>query len=202
MPKEKIMIYTLPRTGSNFLSHCFYLFCPTVIITHNKNKIGTDGEAINYKDYDVFVSLRKPKDALSSNLYANNPISKEQVDYNINKLINENIEYFQIILRNQNFYIMKFEDFTTDTKNVFLKLQKDKNYSTEVKKIINNYPFFKDPLKTILNKKETNPDRYPRIKDEAKLQKFEDIANSETVKSQLVYLEKLYDQVLDRYNSQ
>ena len=29
---------------------------------------------------------------------------------------------------------MKFEDFTTDTKNVFLKLQKDKNYDLTVKR--------------------------------------------------------------------
>ena len=44
--------------------------------------------------------------------------------------------------------------------------------------------------------------RYPRIKDEARLEKFDNIVNSESVKSQLVDLEKLYDQLLERCNSQ
>ena len=202
MPNKKTMIYTVTRTGTNFLAHAFFVFCPTVILTHDKNRLGTDGEEIDYKEYDVFVSLRKPKDTLLSNLYADNPISEEQIDYALNKLINKNIEYFTIILTNPEFYIMKFEDFTTDTKNVFLKLQKDKNYDVSVKKTINNYPFFNHPLETILENKDTDPIRYPRIKDKAKLEKFENIVNSEKVKSMLVDLEKLYDRVLDRYNSQ
>jgi len=44
--------------------------------------------------------------------------------------------------------------------------------------------------------------RYPRIKDEARLETFDNIVNSESVKSQLVDLEKLYDQLLERCNSQ
>jgi hypothetical protein len=202
MPNKKTMIYTVTRTGSNFLAQAFFVFCPTVILTHNKDRLGTDGKEIDYKEYDVFVSLRKPKDTLLSNLYADNPISEEQIEYAINKLINKNIEYFNIVLRNPEFYIMKFEDFTTDTKNVFLKLQKDKNYDVSVKRTINNYPFYNHPLETILENKDTDPIRYPRIKDKAKLEKFENIVNSESVKSQLVDLEKLYDQVLERYNSQ
>jgi hypothetical protein len=202
MPNEKTMIYTLTRTGSNFLAQAFFVFCPTVIITHDNNRLGTNGEKIDYKEYDVFVSLRKPKDTLLSNLYADNPISKEQINYAINKLISINTEYFNIVLRNPEFYIMKFEDFTTDTKNVFLKLQKDKNYDVSVKRTINNYPFFNHPLETILENKNTDRRRYPRIKDKEKLEKFDNIVNSESVKSQLVDLEKLYDQVLERYNRQ
>lgn len=202
MPNKKTMIYTVERTGTNFLAQAFFVFCPTVILTHDKNRLGTTGEAIDYKEYDVFVSLRKPKDTLLSNLYANDPISEEQIQYAVNKLINKNIEYFNIVLRNPEFYIMKFEDFTTDTKNVFLKLQKDKNYDLTVKRKIKSCSFFNHPLKTILENENTDRMRYPRIKDEARLEKFDNIVNSESVKSQLVDLEKLYDQLLERYNSQ
>jgi len=97
---------------------------------------------------------------------------------------------------------MKFEDFTTDTKNVFLKLQKDKNYDLSVKRKIKSCSFFNHPLETILENENTDQMRYPRIKDEARLEKFDNIVNSESVKSQLVDLEKLYDQLLERYNSQ
>lgn len=202
MLNKKTMVYTLPRTGTNFLAQCFYIFCPTVMSTHDKDRLNTYGEKIDYKEYDVFVSLRKPKDALLSNLYTYNPISTEQIKYAINKYIYENTEYFITILKNKDFYIMKFEDFTEDAKNVFLKLRKDKNYDLVVERTINNYPFFDNPLKTLLENKDTDLSRFPRTKDKASLEKFEEIVNSESVESQLFYLQDLYDQLLERYNSQ
>jgi hypothetical protein len=202
MKNKKALIYTIPRTGTNFLSFGLNVICPQVFMTHDHTKKGTVGEKINIKDYDVFVSLRKPKDSLQSNLLADNPISEEEIYIRVNHNIDENIKYFNIVLENKSFYIMKFEDFTTDTKNVFLKLCKDKKYHPYTEKIINTHKFFEDPMSFIKTNKEADLTRYPRIKNKEKVEQFRKIVNSETVKSQLVYLENLYDQVLDRYNSQ
>lgn len=202
MKEKKALIYTIPRTGTNFLSYAFNVICPKVVMTHDYNREGTFGEKIKIEEYDVFVSLRKPKDSLESNLIADNPISKEEIDERIDHLINENIKYFNIILENKNFYIMNFEHFTVNTKNVFLKLQEDKGYHPYTRETINTSEFFKNPISFINQDKEADLTRYPRAKDEEKLKKFREIANSEIVKSQLVDLEKLYYQVLDRYNIQ
>jgi hypothetical protein len=204
---KKILIYTLEKTGTNFLAFCFYPFPKDITTTHNKHKKETLGEAINYKDYDVFVSLRNPKDTIISSLEGmvdEFPIefSEDQLVDSVQKLINRHTVYFNDILRNEDFYIMKFEDFTTNTKSVFLKLIKDMNFHQDLEKIVRNNPLYNEPLRYILQNKSTNKQRFPRVKNKTDREKFYKIFDLESISPQLTDLEELYNKVLDRYNSQ
>jgi hypothetical protein len=206
---KKILIYTLPKTGTHFLAFCFGPFLKDITMTHDKNKKHTLGEEINYKEYDVFVSLRNPKDTIISSLQATADrshieFSKEQLTDATQKLINEHIIYFIDILENENFYILKFEDFTINIKDVLLKLIKYKNFQTMVvmEDIVKNNPLYNDPLKYIRQNKSLDKNRFPRVKYKTDTEKFYKIFDLEDIKTQLTYVEYLYNKGLYRYNRQ
>jgi hypothetical protein len=206
---KKILIYTLEKTGTHFLLVSFDYFIKDITITHNKHKKHTLGEDINYKEYDVFVSLRNPKDTIISSLQGMvdefpTEFSKEQLTDATQKLINRHIIYFIDILEHEDFYILKFEDFTINIKDVLLKLIKDKNFQPKMllENIVKNNPFYNDPLKYILQNKSLDKNRFPRVKYKKDTEKFYEIFDLEGIKTQLTDVEHLYNKVLYRYNSQ
>ena len=64
------LIYTIERSGTNFICHGFNYIFLNPVSTHDKNKKFTFGEDIDYKKYRVFSTIREPKELLLSEIYA------------------------------------------------------------------------------------------------------------------------------------
>lgn len=203
---KPILLYTLERTGTNFASYCFYHISNDTITTHNKSKAFTTGKDINYKDYKVFVTVRNPKETLISSLLfmISEYRHQEDITADAKNLIDKQIVYFNDILDNENFYILSFEDFTTKTKDIFIKLAIDNNL-LEIQKTktkIKDNPFFDDPLSEILNSPTTDKKRYPRDKDYKGIEDVQKTLELKEIKEYLSISESLYNKIIDRYRKQ
>jgi hypothetical protein len=203
---KPILVYTLERTGTHFVSHCLNHIFNDVITTHDKSKDSTIGTDINYKDYKVFVTIRDPKKTLTSSLIfginENEYGHEEDLTFVAKQLIDRQIVYFNDILDNENFYILSFEDFTTKTKDIFIKFAIDNNLSEIQKTKIKNNNFFDNPLSEILNSLTTDKRRYPRDKSDKGVENVQKTLELKEIKEYLSISESLYNKVIDRYNKQ
>lgn len=202
------LLYTLERTGTNFVSYCFNHLYPNIINTHDKNKNNTSGNDIDYRDYSVFVTVRNPTDTLRSSLLymieENQQVdfSDEMIFLSCKELIDRQIFYFKDILDHSDFYIMSFEDFTSNTRNVFLKLASDNNFPEA--KIINiqNKSFFENPLDEILSNSTSDKTRFPREKSYIGKDKVDKALELKEIQDYFSLAQSLYIQVMDRYKNQ
>jgi hypothetical protein len=199
------LIYTIERSGTNFISYAFSHIFVNPISTHNKNKKFTNGEDIDYKDYDVFATIRDPKEIIISDIYVLyeenfdfSPSSSEIV-YIAKKNCKLQENYLNDLIENKNFYIMPFEYFTKDTYKFFIKFSDENNFSDDQKQKIQNFIFFKDPLGTILQDKRTDKKRYPRVYKEGIREYIKNSLELEDMPDVLNKINKLYNILLKRY---
>jgi hypothetical protein len=202
---KPVLIYTLPQTGSNFLSWCFNHVFENVVMTHNKDRANTDGEEINYKAYYVFVSVRKPQDTIKSSLSA--LIEKDKVIpepeilvREVEVLIKKQTDYFIDILNNKKFFIMTFESFTKNFKASLFKIMDNDNNKFLVmrKDILKKSLDLEDALESIIKQGKEDPIRYPREKSLLGAKEIDMALKNETIKEKLIVLEALYRRVLER----
>lgn len=199
------LIYTIERSGTNFISYAFSHIFVNPINTHNKNKKFTDGEDIDYKDYDVFATIRDPKEIIISDiyvLYEENPDFSPlptEIVYIAKKNCKLQEKYLNDLIENKNFYIMPFKYFTKDTHKFFIKFADENNFSDIQKQKIEDFDFFKNPLLTISQDKRTDKKRYPRVYKEDIREYINNSLELEDMPDVLNKINKLYDVLLKRY---
>ena len=202
---KPVLIYTLPQTGSNFLSWCFNNVFENVVMTHDKDREYTNGKEINYKSYYVFVSVRKPQDTIKSSLLAiieqDNVIPEPEIlVMEIEELIKKQTDYFIDILNNKKFFIMIFESFTINFKATLFKIMDNKNNKFLVtrKDILKKSLSLESALDAIIEEGREDPIRYPREKSLLGEKEIDMALKNEIIKEKLIVLEALYRRVLER----
>lgn len=199
------LIYTIERSGTNFISYCFNHIFLNPINTHNKNKKFTTGQDINYKEYKIFATIRDPKDIVVSEIYTlyeqfpNFSLTDTEFIYKAKQLLNKQKYYLNDLINHKDFYIMPFEYFTKDTYNFFIKLAQENHFSGIQYLKIKENDFFKNPLKIILENESIDKIRYPReYKDQLK-KHIEESMNLEDLPNIIDEMNKLYNILLKRY---
>lgn len=197
------LIYTIQRSGTHFIAHCFNYLFDRPIVTHNKNKKHTTGESINYKDYKVFATIREPKEIIISELtiiYENGEtiFHEESLIKKIDELLNIQEIYFNDLINNKDFYIMPFKIFTNDTKKFFIRLARENNFLSKQRETIRIDLFFKTPLEHIL-KYSKEDQRYPRKNNIKVKDQIEELVEKLSLLGYFDYVNSLYQILEERY---
>lgn len=202
---KPVLIYTLPKTGSNFLVWCFRQVFENVVMTHDKDREYTNGKEINYKSYYVFVSVRKPQDTIKSSLLAiieqDKAIPEQEILVReIEVLIEKQTNYFIDILNNKKFFIMIFESFTRNFKATLFKIMDNKNNKFLVmrKDILKKSLSLENALEAIIEEGREDTIRYPREKSLLGEKEIDMALKNQIIKEKLIALEELYQRVLNR----
>lgn len=200
------LIYTIERSGTNFIAYCFNHIFPNIIVTHNKNKKFTDGEDIDYKDYKIFATIRSPRDIVVSEIYSlhedfpNFSTTTDEFIRRAEGFLSKQKAYLKDLIDHEDFYIMPFEYFTRDTYNFFVRLAQENNFSGIQYLKIKDNNFFKDPLKTILENDLIDKKRVPRDYKDAIRNHIQDSMYLQPLQKSLLEADAMYNILLKRYN--
>jgi hypothetical protein len=202
---HKIFLYTLEGTGTNFMSTCLSELFKNTVVSHNKDEAYKYNRKINYKEYNVYSTIRNPKESLFSIMYLgyekNSFTTLDEEIIDVERLIKKQEAYMNELIDNKDFYIMPFEYFTKDTKNFFLKLIKENEIPDLFYNEVLNNNFFKDPLANILSYGKVNKKRYPREKNIHMKIRFEELSEISNIKNKIEENNKLYEQLKQRYDN-
>lgn len=200
------LIYTIERSGTNFICHCFNYIFLNPVSTHDKNKKFTFGEDIDYKKYRVFSTIREPKELLLSEIYSlyeqlpDFSLTESELIYKAKQILTKQTEYLKDLINHEDFYIMPFEYFTKDTYSFFIRLAEENSFSNIQKQKIDYYDFFKNPLADISESSTANKIRYPREYKKEIREYIEKCLKLQELSESIGQVKDLYNILIKRYD--